>query len=117
MRTDRCLLIRYRWNYQRQETGGVMPYSPPDSVIVSRIQRAFASEELRERARATSLVERERNFDVVALFHTLSFGFAAGSDQSLQAFLERYVEMAECDELGSYVESCNGLRAKQSITP
>jgi IS4 transposase len=76
-----------------------MPYSPPDSVIVGRIQRAFPSDELRERARATSLVERERKFDVVALFYTLSFGFAAGSDRSLQAFLERYVEMADCDEL------------------
>ncbi|MDL0118735.1 IS4 family transposase [Halobacterium salinarum] len=78
---------------------GVMPYSPPDSVIVERIQRAFPSDELRERARATSLVERERKFDIVALFYTLSFGFAAGSDRSLQAFLERYVEMADCDEL------------------
>jgi len=76
-----------------------MPYSPPDSVVVGRIQRAFPSDELRERARATSLVERERKFDVVALFYTLSFGFAAGSDRSLQAFLERYVEMADCDEL------------------
>ena len=76
-----------------------MPYSPPDSVIVSRIQRTFPSDELRERARATSLVERERKFDVVALFYTLSFGFAAGSDRSIQAFLERYVEMADCDEL------------------
>jgi IS4 transposase len=36
---------------------------------------------------------------MVALFYTLSFGFAAGSDRSLQAFLERYVEMADCDEL------------------
>jgi IS4 transposase len=54
---------------------------------------------LRERARATSLVERERKFDVVALFYTLAFGFAAGSDRSLQAFLERYVEMADCDTL------------------
>jgi IS4 transposase len=45
------------------------------------------------------LVERERKFDVVALFYTLSFGFAAGSDRSIQAFLERYVEMADCDEL------------------
>src|SRR6056297_3748828 len=76
-----------------------MPYSPPDSVVVGRIQRAFPSDELRERARATSLVERERKFDVVALFYTLSFGFAAGSDRSLQAFLERYVEMADCDTL------------------
>ena len=76
-----------------------MSYSPPDSVIVDRIQRAFPSDELRERARATSLVERERKFDVVALFYTLSFGFAAGSDRSIQAFLERYVEMAECDTL------------------
>ncbi|MDL0137868.1 IS4-like element ISH5 family transposase, partial [Halobacterium salinarum] len=64
-----------------------------------RIQRAFPSDELRERARATNLVERERKFDIVALFYTLSFGFAAGSDRSLQAFLERYVEMADCDDL------------------
>ncbi|GGJ14067.1 IS4 family transposase ISH32 [Halobellus salinus] len=54
---------------------------------------------MRERARATNLVERERKFDIVALFYTLSFGFAAGSDRSLQAFLDRYVEMADCDEL------------------
>jgi IS4 transposase len=74
-------------------------YSPPDSVIVDRIQRAFPSDELRERARATNLVERERKFNIVALFYTLSLGFAAGSDRSLQAFLERYVEMADCDEL------------------
>ncbi len=48
------------------------------------------------------LLDRERKFDIVALFYTLSFGFAAGSDRSLQAFLERYVEMADCNEL-SYV--------------
>ena len=76
-----------------------MTYSPPDSVVVSRIQRAFPSDELRERARATSLVERERKFDIVALFYTLSLGFAAGSDRSLQAFLERYVELSDCEEL------------------
>lgn len=76
-----------------------MTYSPPDSVVVDRIQRAFPSDELRERARATSLVQRKRKFDVVALFYTLSFGFAAGSDRSIQAFLERFVEMADCDEL------------------
>jgi IS4 transposase len=76
-----------------------MPYTPPDSVVVDRIQRAFPSDELRERARATSLVQRERKFDVVALFYTLSFGFAAGSDRSIQAFLERFVEMADCEQL------------------
>ncbi|MBS8126179.1 transposase, partial [Haloferax volcanii] len=74
-------------------------YSPPDSVVVDRIQRAFPSDELRERARATNLVQRERKFDIVALFYTLTFGFAASSDRSLQAFLDRYVEMADCDEL------------------
>jgi len=31
--------------------------------------------------------------------YTLSFSFAAGSDRSIQAFLERFVESAECDEL------------------
>jgi len=46
-------------------------YTPPDSVVVNRIQRAFPSDELRERARATNLVERERKFDIVALFYTL----------------------------------------------
>jgi IS4 transposase len=66
---------------------------------VNRIQRAFPSDELRERARATNLVQRERKFDVVALFYTLSLGFAAGSDRSIQAFLERFVELADCDEL------------------
>lgn len=76
-----------------------MPYSPPDSVVVDRIQRAFPSDELRERARATNLIQRERKFDFIALFYTLSFGFAAGSDRSIQAFLERFVEVADCDEL------------------
>jgi len=45
------------------------------------------------------LVQRQRKFDIVALFYTLAFGFAAGSDRSLQTFLERYVEMANCNEL------------------
>ena len=84
-------------------------YSPPDSVVVDRIQRAFPSDELRERARATNLVQRERKFDIVALFYTLAFGFAVGSDRSLQAFLERYVEMADCDEL-SYAAYNMGKR-------
>jgi len=76
-----------------------MGYEPPDSVVVDRIQRAFPGDELRERARATKLIQRKRKFDVVALFYTLSLGFAPGSNRSLQAFLERYVEMAELDEL------------------
>ncbi len=76
-----------------------MSYEPPDSVVIDRIQRAFPSDELRERARATDLVERERKFDFVALFYTLSFGFAAGSDRTIQAFLDRFVENADCDEL------------------
>ncbi len=33
------------------------------------------------------------------LSNSTSFGFAAGSDRSLQAFLERYVEMADCNKL------------------
>jgi IS4 transposase len=73
--------------------------NPPDSVVVQRITRTFSPTELRERARATNLVQRKRKFDIVALFYTLSLGFAPGSDRSIQAFLERYVEMAECDEL------------------
>jgi len=74
-------------------------YSPSDSVVVSRIQRAFPSDELRERARATTPVQRERKFDVVALFYTLSLGFAAGLDRSIQAFLERFVELSDCEKL------------------
>jgi hypothetical protein len=76
-----------------------MPYTLPDAVVVDRIQRALPSDELRERARATSLIQRERKYDIVALFYTLSFGFAAGSDRSIQALLERFVEMADCEEL------------------
>jgi hypothetical protein len=66
-------------------------------VVVERIKRAFPPDKLRDRGRA--LVKRERKFDFVALFYTLSLGFAAGSDRSIQAFLERFVETAECDEL------------------
>ena len=60
-----------------------MGHTPLDSVIVRRIQRAFPSDELRERARAANFVEWERKFDLIALFYTLSFGFAARSDRSL----------------------------------
>ena len=66
---------------------------------MERIHRAFPSDEFRERAHATNLIKHECKFDLVALFYTLSFGFAAGSDRSLQALLERCVEMADCDEL------------------
>ena len=76
-----------------------MAYEPPDSVVVARIQRAFPGDELRERARATNLIQRERKFDVVALFYTLAFGFGAGSERSIQAFFERYVEMVDLTEL------------------
>jgi putative transposase len=68
-------------------------------VIVEGIQRAFPSDELRNWARETDLVERERKFDIVALFYTLTLSFAAGSNRSLQAILELYVEVADCDEL------------------
>jgi len=72
-------------------------YRPPDSVVVDRIKRAFPPDELRDRGRA--LVERERKFDFVALFYTLAFGFAAGSDRSIQAFLDQFLEMSDCDTL------------------
>ena len=73
-------------------------YTPPDSVIIGQIQRDFPSDELRERVCATNLVERQRKFDIVALFCTLAFGFVAESDRSLQAFFEWYVEMANYNE-------------------
>jgi hypothetical protein len=57
---------------------------------VAGFKERFPSENMRERAHVTSLVERGRKLDAVAMFFTLSFGFAAGSDRSLQAFLERY---------------------------
>ncbi len=78
-------------------------YTPPDSTVVGRIRRAIPSKELCERARATSLFQQERKFDVVVVFYTLSFGFSAGSDRSIQAFLDRYIEMAYCGGL-SYAE-------------
>ena len=74
-------------------------YSPPDSVVIDRIQRAFPSDELRERARATNLIQRERKLDIVALFYALAFGFGAGSEHSIRPFFERYVEMADLSEL------------------
>jgi len=55
----------------------VVTYQPPNSVIVDRIKRGFSSDELRERAHATNLIQRERKFDTVALSYTLSLGFAA----------------------------------------
>lgn len=76
-----------------------MSYTPPDSVVVQWIKRTFPPDELREHVRTTNLVQRERKFDIVDFFFTLSLGFAAGSDHSIQAFLERYVEMADCEEL------------------
>ncbi len=45
------------------------------------------------------VIQRERKFDVVALFYTLAFGFGAGSERSIQVFFERYVEMADLSEL------------------
>ena len=67
-----------------------MSYEPPDSVIVDRIKRAFPSDELRERARATNLVQRERKFDTVALLYTLSFLFAPFSHLSIHLFLSLF---------------------------
>lgn len=46
-----------------------------------------------------NLWERERKFDVVAFYWTLIFGFAVGTDRTLQALLERYV--ATHDEIDS----------------
>jgi len=39
-------------------------------------------------------------------YSTFSFGFGASSDRSLQAFLERFVEVNECDEL-AYISFTN----------
>lgn len=75
----------------------VLPYSPPDWVVVEKIQRAFLSDELHEHAHA--MTQREQKFDFIALFYALSLGLAGGSDRSLQGFLERYIEMADCESL------------------
>lgn len=72
-------------------------YILPDSVVVQRIKRSFSPDELHNRGRA--LIERERKFGFVALFYTLSLGLVAGSDCSIQGCLERFVDMAEYDEL------------------
>ena len=41
----------------------------------------------------------KRKCDIVAHFYTLSLGFATDSDRAIQAFLERYAEMADCQQL------------------
>lgn len=37
--------------------------------------------------------------NIVALFYTLLLGFTADSDRSIQASLERYVQIGDCDKL------------------
>jgi len=78
---------------------GEVTYNPAGSVAVDRSQRAFPSGALREHARATKRVQRQRNLDVVALLSTRSLGFPAGLDCSSVAVLEYSVEVADCDDL------------------
>lgn len=60
--------------------------------------KCISPDELRERACATKLIQHDQKCDVVVLFYTHSLGFATGSDRSIQAFFESYVEIADCDE-------------------
>jgi IS4 transposase len=72
--------------------GFIMGYRPPDSVIEHRLTRMFPAERLRELARKTGLVERRRKLDAVALFWSLTLGFAVGEDRSLEAFRQSYLQ-------------------------
>lgn len=54
-------------------------------------------------------IQRECKFDIFVLFYTLSLGFAARSDRSILAFLERYVEMAD------YTDVCIGHGESDNI--
>ena len=47
-------------------------------MIEHRLTRVFPAERLRELARTTDLVERQRNLDAAALFWALALGFATG---------------------------------------
>lgn len=76
-----------------------MPYTPPDSVIIRRLQRSFPAEHLRDRADHHELTKRERDFDVVAFFWALTLGFAADDDRTIQAFLERFLARSNVDDL------------------
>jgi len=76
-----------------------MAYTPPESVIVYRLQRTFPEDRLRDRATEFALTDRERKFDVVAFFWALVLGFAADDDRTVQAFLERFVARSDVDTL------------------
>lgn len=68
-----------------------MAYRPPVSVIEHRLTRVFPEERLRELARETGLVERQRKLDAAALFWALTLGFAVGEDRSLEALRQSYL--------------------------
>lgn len=65
-----------------------MTYSPPDPVIVERISTVFLSGELYNCACAMDLVKRERRFDNVALFYTVSPSFAGLYELNSVAFFK-----------------------------
>jgi hypothetical protein len=65
---------------------------PTNSVIETRLTRAFPSERLRKLARATGLVERRRKLDAAALFRWLTLGFAVGEDRSVEALRQSYLQ-------------------------
>jgi IS4 transposase len=70
----------------------MMVYRPPNSVIEHRLTRVFPEKRLRELARETGLVERQRKLDAAALFWALTLGFAVGEDRSIEAFRQNYLQ-------------------------
>jgi len=69
-----------------------MTYRPPDSIIEHRLARAFPAGRLRQLARSTGLVERQRKLDAAALFWALTLGFAVGEDRSIEALRQGYLQ-------------------------
>lgn len=59
---------------------------------------AFPFDELRKCARAAIFRPKRAEIRHCVLFHTLSLGFVTGLDRSIQAFPDRFVEIADWDE-------------------
>jgi len=69
-----------------------MTYRPPDSIIDHRLARAFPTGQLRQLARSTGLVKRQRKLDAAGLFCALTLGFAVGEDRSIEALRQSYLQ-------------------------
>ena len=66
---------------------------PPDSVIEEWLVETFPNARLRELARATGLIQRERRkLKADALFWSLAIGFLSGNYRTLEEFRQACIE-------------------------